>query len=121
MNLIFCEGTCLAKAHKIVQRMSEDVNFKIQRKATTNNFSKSYILKKLKAFHLELQERFTIPNLIASDPLVRNKGKYSRIDFTYPSAFILNENLRPHILFEFTLSNIRRDVVKHLGVYFYRV
>lgn len=43
---------------------------------------------------------------------MRNEGKYSRIEFTYPSAFILNENLRPHILFEFTLSNIRSDVVK---------
>ena len=111
-RLVFCGGTCLAKAHKVVQRMSEDVDFKIQRKATTNDFSKSYMLKELKAFRLELQERFTIPNLIASDPVVRNEGKYSRIDFTYPSAFILNENLRPHILFEFTLSNIRRDVVK---------
>jgi len=110
-RLVFCGGTCLAKAHKIVQRMSEDVDFKIQRKAATNDFSKSYMLKELKAFRLELQERFIIPNLIASDPVVRNEGKYSRIEFTYPSAFILNENLRPHILFEFTLSNIRRDVV----------
>jgi predicted nucleotidyltransferase component of viral defense system len=28
-RLIFCGGTCLAKAHKLVQRMSEDVDFKI--------------------------------------------------------------------------------------------
>ena len=111
-RLVFCGGTCLAKAHKVVQRMSEDVDFKIQRKVTTDDFSKSYMLKELKAFRLKLQESFAIPNLIASDTVVRNEGKYSRIDFTYPSAFILNENLRPHILFEFTLSNIRRDVVK---------
>ena len=30
-RLVFCGGTCLAKAHKVVQRMSEDVDFKIQR------------------------------------------------------------------------------------------
>jgi predicted nucleotidyltransferase component of viral defense system len=29
-RLIFAGGTCLAKAHKIVKRMSEDVDFKIQ-------------------------------------------------------------------------------------------
>lgn len=29
-RLVFCGGTCLAKAHKIVSRMSEDVDFKIQ-------------------------------------------------------------------------------------------
>lgn len=28
-RLIFSGGTCLAKAHKIVKRMSEDVDFKI--------------------------------------------------------------------------------------------
>lgn len=111
-RLVFCGGTCLAKAHKVVQRMSEDVDFKIQCKATTNDFSKSHLLKELKTFRQELQGRFTISNFKASDPVVRNEGKYTRMDFTYPSAFILNENLRPHILFEFTLSNIRHDVVK---------
>ncbi len=29
-RLIFAGGTCLAKAYKIVKRMSEDVDFKIQ-------------------------------------------------------------------------------------------
>jgi hypothetical protein len=110
-RLVFCGGTCLAKAHRIVQRMSEDVDFKIQRKPTTDDFSKSHLLKELKAFRLELQSKFSIPNLIASDPVVRNEGKYSRVEFTFPSVFTLNDNLRPHILFEFTLSNIRRDVV----------
>jgi len=110
-RLVFCGGTCLAKAHRIVQRMSEDVDFKIQRKPTTDNFSKSHLLKELKAFRLELQSKFSIPNLIASDPVVRNEGKYSRVEFTFPSVFTLNDNLRPHILFEFTLSNIRCDVV----------
>ena len=28
-RLVFCGGTCLAKAHRIVNRMSEDVDFKI--------------------------------------------------------------------------------------------
>ena len=29
-RLIFAGGTCLAKAHRLVKRMSEDVDFKIQ-------------------------------------------------------------------------------------------
>ncbi|KTD69287.1 hypothetical protein Lste_2445 [Legionella steelei] len=110
-RLVFCGGTCLAKAHKVVQRMSEDVDFKIQRKSTTDGFSKSYLLKELKAFRLELQSNFAIPNLTASEPVVRNEGKYSRVEFFYPSEFTRNATLRPHILFEFTLSNIRREVV----------
>jgi predicted nucleotidyltransferase component of viral defense system len=39
-RLIFAGGTCLAKAHKIVKRMSEDVDFKIQFKQNGNTFSK---------------------------------------------------------------------------------
>ncbi|WP_245954010.1 nucleotidyl transferase AbiEii/AbiGii toxin family protein [Legionella donaldsonii] len=99
-RLVFCGGTCLAKAHKVVQR-----------KSTTDGFSKSYLLKELKAFRLELQSNFAIPNLTASEPVVRNEGKYSRVEFFYPSEFTRNATLRPHILFEFTLSNIRCDVV----------
>jgi len=63
-RLVFCGGTCLAKAHRIVQRMSEDVDFKIQRKPTTDDFSKSHMLKELKAFRQELQSKFSIPNLM---------------------------------------------------------
>ena len=62
--------------------MSENVDFKIQRKAATVDFSKSHLLKELKAFRLELQSNFTIPNLTASDPAVRNEGKYSRVEFS---------------------------------------
>lgn len=46
-KLVFCGGTCLAKAHKIVSRMSEDVDFKIQFKKTDANFSKTRYLKEL--------------------------------------------------------------------------
>ena len=96
-RLVFCGGTCLAKAHRVVQRMSEDVDFKIQRKSTTDDFSKSHMLKELKTFRLELQSKFSIPNLTASEPVVRNEGKYSRVQFTFPSVFTLNDTLRPHI------------------------
>ena len=110
-RLVFCGGTCLAKAHKVVQRMSEDVDFKIERKLAAADFSKSHMLKELKAFRLELQSKLDIPHLTATEPVVRNEGKYSRVELTYPSVFTINDNLRPHILFEFTLSNLRCDVV----------
>ena len=46
-RLIFAGGTCLAKAYKIVKRMSEDIDFKIQLKKPSNTFSKSQLLKEL--------------------------------------------------------------------------
>jgi predicted nucleotidyltransferase component of viral defense system len=53
-RLIFAGGTCLAKAHKIVKRMSEDVDFKIQLKNTGIIFSKNRLLKELKKFRTQI-------------------------------------------------------------------
>lgn len=96
-RLVFCGGTCLAKAHRIVQRMSEDVDFKIEKKPATADFSKSHILKELKAFRLELQSKLDIPHLTATEPVVRNEGKYSRVELTYPSVFTINDNLNANL------------------------
>ncbi|PUE44721.1 nucleotidyl transferase AbiEii/AbiGii toxin family protein [Limnohabitans sp. 2KL-51] len=29
VGLVFCGGTCLSKAHRLIERMSEDVDFKL--------------------------------------------------------------------------------------------
>lgn len=109
-RLIFCGGTCLAKAHKIVKRMSEDVDFKIQIKNKDMNFSKSRLLKELKEFRAQIKSKLIIPGLITGEPTVRNEGQYSRIELEYPPSFPISTRLRPHILLEFTLSNIRCSI-----------
>lgn len=111
-RLIFCGGTCLAKAHKIVNRMSEDVDFKIQIKKMDIAFSKNRLMKELKKFRLYIKSKLVLPDLIISEPIVRNDGQYSKIEIDYPSAFPINIGLRPHILLEFTLSEIRLAVNK---------
>ena len=109
-RLIFCGGTCLAKAHKIVSRMSEDVDFKIQVKQMDAVLSKSRLLKELKEFRAQINSSLMLPGLITGVPVVRNEGKYSRIEMDYPSVSPVNAGLRPHILLEFTLSNVRLAV-----------
>jgi len=109
-RLIFCGGTCLAKAHKIVNRMSEDVDFKIQVKQMDAVFSKSRLLKELKEFRAQINSNLMLPGLITGVPVVRNEGKYSRIEMDYPSVFPVGAGLRPHILLEFTLSDVRLAV-----------
>jgi predicted nucleotidyltransferase component of viral defense system len=106
-QLIFCGGTCLAKAHKIVNRMSEDVDFKIRVKKSDIIFSKTRLMKELKQFRSQIKSKLILPGLVAHEPIVRNEGQYSRIEINYPSAFPASTGLRPHILLEFTLSNIR--------------
>src|SRR5579872_4645024 len=71
-RLVFCGGTCLAKAHRIVNRMSEDVDFKIQLKKTDMNFSKTKLMKELKEFRSQIKSKLILPGLITNEPIVRN-------------------------------------------------
>src|ERR1700758_4884165 len=54
-RLVFAGGTCLAKAHKIVKRMSEDVDFKIQFKNKDVFPSKNRLIKELKNFRFQVK------------------------------------------------------------------
>ncbi|HGT2644511.1 TPA: nucleotidyl transferase AbiEii/AbiGii toxin family protein [Legionella pneumophila] len=110
-RLVFCGGTCLAKAHKIINRMSEDVDFKIQLKQTTVHFSKTRLLKELKEYRSYIESSLNLmAELTAGEPIVRNEGRYSKIELSYPSSFEANAGLRPHLLLEFTLSDVRGDI-----------
>ncbi len=106
-RLIFGGGTCLAKAHRIVKRMSEDIDFKIQLKNTNETFSKSRLLKELKKFRTQIMESLTLPHLTISDSAVRNEGQYLRAELTYSALFTSNDTLRPHLLLEFTFADVR--------------
>ena len=72
--------------------------------------AKSRLSKEIKEFRSYIKSKLKLPGLIADEPIVRNEGKYSRIDLHYPSVFPANIGLRPHILLEFTLSDVRLDV-----------
>ncbi|MDF2867719.1 MAG: hypothetical protein K0S11_1189 [Gammaproteobacteria bacterium] len=77
-GLVFAGGTCLAKAHKIVKRMSEDIDFKIQFKTDKSGFSKTQFLKTLKNFRSYLISKLTLPGFIIANMTVRNEGHYLR-------------------------------------------
>ncbi len=106
-RLTFSGGTCLAKAHKIVKRMSEDIDFKIQIKNDDTKFSKNQLLKELKKFRSQITSALSLPGLTVGNTSVRNEGRYSHVELTYPALFATNETLRPHLLLEFTLSDVR--------------
>lgn len=110
-RLVFAGGTCLAKAHKMVKRMSEDIDFKIQVKNKNAFLSKSKMLTELKKFRLKIMLTLNIPDLMVHNTAVRNEGKYSRMLLSYPSLFPVNDALRPHILLEFTLSDVHLETI----------
>lgn len=104
-RLVFCGGTCLAKAHKLVKRMSEDVDFKVQLKSR-ENFSKSRLKKELKEFRLQIRSTLVVPDLSVTNDVARNEGRYQQITLKYPYSFPIVSTLRPDIKVEFTFAEI---------------
>jgi predicted nucleotidyltransferase component of viral defense system len=102
---VFCGGTCLAKAHKLVQRMSEDVDFKVQLKIG-ENFSKSRLKKELKEFRSLVRSTLILPDLAVTNDVTRNEGRYQQITLKYPYSFPIGSALRPDIKIEFTFADI---------------
>src|SRR5579883_1033913 len=103
--LVFCGGTCLAKAHKLVQRMSEDVDFKVQLKVT-ENFSKSRLKKELKELRSLIRSTLIVPDLSVINDVARNEGRDQQITLRYPYSFPIQSTLRPDIKVEFTFADI---------------
>lgn len=104
-RLIFCGGTCLAKAHKLVRRMSEDVDFKVQRK-TTENFSRSRLKSELNKFRAYIRSTLTVPDLSVANDFARNEGRYQQVVLKYPNSFPIGSALRPDIKIELTFADI---------------
>lgn len=104
-RLIFCGGTCLAKAHKLVQRMSEDVDFKVQLKSN-GNVSKSRLKKELKEFRLLIRSKLFFPHLSVTNDVSRNEGRYQQITLKYSHSFPVSLALRPDVKVEFTFASI---------------
>ena len=105
-RLVFCGGTCLAKAHKLVKRMSEDVDFKVQLKSN-ENFSKSRLKNELKKFREQIRSTLSIPDLTVTNDVARNEGRYQQIILQYPHSNPMSAALRPDIKVEFTYSKIQ--------------
>lgn len=79
-NLIFCGGTCLSKAHKIVKRMSEDVDFKIHAKNSTTDLSKNKLSNELKKFRQLIKSALDSNGLTITNTATRNEGNYLKLN-----------------------------------------
>jgi hypothetical protein len=73
--------------------------------------SKIKLLKEIKEFRSLIKSKLVFSNLMINEPVVSNKGQYSRIELDYQSLFLGKTGLRPHILLEFTLAHINLPVV----------
>lgn len=104
VSLVFCGGTCLSMGHGIIERMSEDIDFKV---ITDLGMKTSECDRKLSAFkktvikNLEDSGLRLVPNSLCA----RNSNGYITANFEYDSVFgNIPQSLRPEIKVEFTAN-----------------
>lgn len=103
--MIFSGGTALAKAHDLLKRFSEDIDFRIvgpSLDGLSQSGQKAKLSKLKNSIFAYLKEYFP---LLQDEHLTgRNANRFFAIDLIYPTQFNRAAALRPHVLLEFTVS-----------------
>jgi len=111
-QLVFIGGTCLAKAHRIVDRMSEDIDFKlvpISEKALNNKAAR----KEMSVFREEILKCIEEHTGLApkeNQVIKGNNNKFTQIFLDYPSSYPTNSALRQQIKVELTAQKINTPI-----------
>ncbi|MBY0544430.1 MAG: nucleotidyl transferase AbiEii/AbiGii toxin family protein [Gammaproteobacteria bacterium] len=102
-TLIFQGGTSLAKAHRIIERMSEDCDFRIHVTESWKTLNPSQRRNRLRDFRHEMIAYLEkIDFWIEEDSIkVRDAGNYFQFNLKYSSLYNKSDVLRPHIQLEF--------------------
>lgn len=107
-KLIFQGGTCLAKAHHLIQRMSEDCDFRIISKTqhTYGNDKQRQLLRELRK---QIVDALQHHGFIIDQPSLKihNEGQFIEISAKYPTIFPIAQALKPHLALEFFLEKLR--------------
>lgn len=98
-GLVLCGGTSLVKGHRLISRMSEDIDFKVIVDSSVSRNQRSLFLSGLKN---EIASLLTAEGFSVSKVSAHDRNSYFRIELEYSPAFPREAALRPHILLEFT-------------------
>jgi hypothetical protein len=114
-TLIFGGGTALARAHRLVRRMSEDVDFKIV-PAPAAPVSRSILRQSLGALRDRVTEAlqaagFAFNPADTAHTRSRNENRNTIWQLPYDNASGTGEGLRPTIQIEMTYAQLRRAPV----------
>jgi hypothetical protein len=105
-QVIFTGGTALSKAHRLLQRFSEDIDFRLIL-PTVPPLSGSRQRKLLSAIRDRLREIVAtqFPEVVIQWK-ARDENRFFSFEVDYPSVVTPSEALRPHILIEFTATTL---------------
>lgn len=102
-EVIFSGGTALSKAHGLLQRFSEDVDFRViapekrQNRTALSSFKHAFI-ERLRGAGFRIED---------SQVKARDSNRFFSIDIDYDTVFSPVDTLRPHIKIEVTARSIQ--------------
>lgn len=100
-QIIFAGGTCLSQAHQVIQRMSEDADFRIVLPPDAiSQGQRRKFLSSLKEELLNTMAETGFP--IDGELKARNGNAYMMGNFAYAARFPVSDALRPNIKLEIT-------------------
>lgn len=108
-SLVFCGGTCLSKAYGILERMSEDVDFKVVPNAAGLALGRSATRTQLRAFATTVAAALASGGFTGKGAVARrsnDEGECNTITVQYESAFEKPESLRAHLLIEMNYTTL---------------
>lgn len=111
-RLVFAGGTCLARAHRLVERMSEDVDFKVVPPAAAmSNNQRRQALGNLRD---RLESGLTAAGFIlAAPPQSRDANQYTVLHLRTGTADGEGSPLRATIQIELSFARLREPTVRH--------
>ncbi len=113
LRLVFGGGTALARAHKLIRRMSEDVDFKMMPVGDVA-VSKSALNRQLGDLRDKVSRALASTGfaLDGSMPHTRNERRYMLYQLPYENEGDVAAGLRPTIQVELTYAPLRLEAVR---------
>jgi hypothetical protein len=99
LQLVFCGGTCLSKAHGLIERMSEDLDFKLVLPQGLSRSARSRVLSQFKKrlAAVLVDAGFAVP---ANEIIAGDENSYVSLTLHYESRFAPVASLRSEIKVE---------------------
>lgn len=124
IKLVFSGGTCLSKAHGLINRMSEDVDIKVilEHAELKKDFGNR---SRLKALHEKINktlDQLGFPLLEyekGSNPHIRDAHRYYEVGAGYATAYPSIPSLRPELKLELIQRNPRLPLEERQFGYLY--
>ncbi len=99
VSFVLCGGTAVSKAHRLTERISEDVDLRVIVPDGLSGSARKRLLSRVKA---QITDRLSQQGYEITDAVINagNQNRYVAIKLLYESLYPLDQSLRPELLIE---------------------